>query len=423
MRIPSYLYLSKTQVGEPSLSSNREFFQERRAQAVLKHGILARYPTIFASKLGYGDKNVVFLDGYAGRGQYKDGSPGSPLLLAHTADRLSDFRHVTAIYVEEDQQDFGNLQAVMRGRIGRDFLLQGDVSRHLPRVMEISRNSPLFAFFDPFGTALDRRDLVTLVMNRRTPPVEVLLHISISSVARLGGLFKARLRERIDLSPEERKTIEHLDRFLGGEWWKSYFAPITSSDDEVRATEAALSVANRYRDEICSETGFMSVSMPVRRRPNHLPKYILVLFTRHADGMWFFADALGKAGREWERAWREDKAKSSVARLQSRDSKNGAQSLFDLQQFESTDFDPVAYEAANRKAWIEEIKANVKELLRVENSPIPAHRITQIYGSLLGVAGERHVNAAMKILAVEGVIEAVSPKNKYHRHQLRLIRL
>jgi hypothetical protein len=66
------------------MSSNDEFFRERRAAAVFKHGILKRYPVVFASKTGQWSKGhrVVFLDGYAGRGRYDKGEPGSPMLLA-----------------------------------------------------------------------------------------------------------------------------------------------------------------------------------------------------------------------------------------------------------------------------------------------------------------------------------------------------
>jgi hypothetical protein len=50
-----------------------DFFESRKAAAVLKHGILSRYPVIFASKTGKDVENnrVVFLDGYAGRGEYE----------------------------------------------------------------------------------------------------------------------------------------------------------------------------------------------------------------------------------------------------------------------------------------------------------------------------------------------------------------
>lgn len=54
-----------------------------------------------------------------------------------------------------------------------------------------------------------------------------------------------------------------------------------------------------YREMLAAGTGYMSVSMPIRPRPELPPKYVLVLFTRPVEGVWCFADALGPAGREW----------------------------------------------------------------------------------------------------------------------------
>ncbi|MGQ0773734.1 MAG: hypothetical protein ACT4NY_04840 [Pseudonocardiales bacterium] len=69
------------------MSDNAEFFRERRAQAVFKHGILSRYPTVFASKTGVTGRRVVLLDGYAGRGQYEDGSPAWEVCSGGGANR------------------------------------------------------------------------------------------------------------------------------------------------------------------------------------------------------------------------------------------------------------------------------------------------------------------------------------------------
>ena len=119
------------------MSSNEEFFRERRAQAVFKHGILTRYPVVFASKTGQKGRPVVFLDGYAGRGEYEDGTPGSPALLAETASRVESFRDVTGIYVEKNREDFANLKQVMAGYDRPDdLLLYGDLSVHLGAGME-----------------------------------------------------------------------------------------------------------------------------------------------------------------------------------------------------------------------------------------------------------------------------------------------
>lgn len=267
------------------MSDNRDFFRERRAQAVFKHGILSRYPGIFAFKTGVANRRVVFLDGYAGRGEYKDGSPGSPLLLAQSAQRAGN---VTGIYVEKDPEDFANLRQVLAAR-GRDTDLPifGDLRERLPDVLELARDAALFAFLDPFGTALDRAQLVDDLLGRPgRAPVEVLLHISVSTVARLGGLLRRRYEQGLDvLTPADAKAIGHVDRFLGGSWWQEHFLPIQNAGDSEQATVVALRVAELFLQDICVAAQCQAVSMPMRRRPDQLPKYVLVLFTRHGDGV------------------------------------------------------------------------------------------------------------------------------------------
>jgi hypothetical protein len=59
--------------------ANEAFFEREQAAAVLKHGILSRYPRMFATMAGKRTGRVVYFDRYAGPGRYEDGAPGSPL--------------------------------------------------------------------------------------------------------------------------------------------------------------------------------------------------------------------------------------------------------------------------------------------------------------------------------------------------------
>jgi hypothetical protein len=53
---------------------------------------------------------VVFLDGYAGSGQYEDGSPGSPLLFVRAARQSAEMqRKVSAIFVEQHPDRYAQL--------------------------------------------------------------------------------------------------------------------------------------------------------------------------------------------------------------------------------------------------------------------------------------------------------------------------
>jgi three-Cys-motif partner protein len=407
------------------MSANEEFFRERRAQAVFKHGILQRYPVVFASKTGWGGRPVVFLDGYAGRGEYRDGTPGSPALLAAHAVKTDSFRQVTGIYVEKNRRDFTNLQQVM-ARFNRphDQVLCGDLRDHLPQILTTARGAALFAFLDPFGTALDREQVVADLLNRKDrAPVEVLLHISVSTVARLGGLLRRRRQEGVELTPKDQKTIAHADRFLGSGWWRQYFEPVRDAADQECATEAALKVASVYQAGICRDTGSMAVSMPIRPKPTDLPKYVLVLFTRHIDGLWYFADAVGKAGREWQGAWRAAAIRRERAKVTAKHASDFA--LLDLDEVlpPLEEFDPEEfgkqYEQQHRHEWVQGVEANIHRTFRQHGPFFLAERVDDVYGTLLGAASEQHARKAVKALHRKGIVANTGVGRSFYRERLR----
>ncbi|GAA3072511.1 hypothetical protein GCM10010464_40760 [Pseudonocardia yunnanensis] len=148
--------------------------------------------------------------------------------------------------------------------------------------MRAAASATLFAFLGPFGTALDRDQLCrTLLTRARRTPIEVLLHFSVSTVARIGGLVRNAHRGNQRLTVAERKTVANVDRFLGGDWWHEPFRAISGIQDEGAATKAAMDVADRYCRDVGAQTGFHPVAFPVRPAPGRLPKYVLVLSPDH----------------------------------------------------------------------------------------------------------------------------------------------
>jgi three-Cys-motif partner protein len=104
----------------------------------------------------------MFLDGYAGAGRYDDGSPGSPLLFMQAAQSMKNLRTVTAVFVEADEVNYQRLTELLGETAPPDArynTLPGDLGQHLPGIMREATGAALFAFLDPFGTALDRDQL------------------------------------------------------------------------------------------------------------------------------------------------------------------------------------------------------------------------------------------------------------------------
>ncbi|MEV6691747.1 three-Cys-motif partner protein TcmP [Micromonospora sp. NPDC051196] len=372
------------------MSANEDFFTTRKAAAVLKHGILKRYPVIFASKTGQGNP-VVFLDGYAGRGEYDDGKEaGSPLLLSRCADTVRDFRNVTLFFVEQNPDHFANLQQVLAAKGGttQRFLRQGDVADHLPEVLTIARGASLFAFLDPFGLALDFDLVRSKLLGRASGrPTEVLLHFSVSAVARMGRAVQAARGRSGHLALDHQKTANHLTRFLGGDWWQEHFASVGRENDDERATDIALRVGAEYDKRLTAGSTFRAIAMPVRPRPELAPKYVLTLFTTHPDGAWHFVNALGQAGLDLEE--------------EHYNSRMGPDTLFGGM----TPFDRERHISATMPRISAIIERNIFRLLKESQQVRLADQVSEVYADVLGQAWERHARRAVKSLYKRGLID------------------
>ncbi|SFW87089.1 three-Cys-motif partner protein TcmP [Amycolatopsis australiensis] len=385
------------------------FFDARRAPAVVKHGLLFRYCPAFANKAGSVTRGrVTFLDGYAGAGCYDDDTPGSPLVMLRSVHKLRDRLDINAVFIEKDLKTYSKLEQVLRHRCaGQPYAaLSGDVDQHLDQVMASCRGRALFAFFDPFGPALSRDRLWTLLRQRRLAgmPTDVLLHISVRSVWNFGSRLTKARREGRALSPRDVKLAERLDRFLGGGWWRPEFeragetpgdAPDGEQGGETSAA-IALRVAQQYAEKLAADSGYKTVSMPVRRQPDHAPIFVLSLFTANTQGLWLFADCIGQAGLDWEGAWRK-------ARL-TKPARHGTANLL----AENTDwvFDRDHYEATNQAAWVALIAHNIDQLLDQHAALVLQHHVADVFGTTLGSgARAKHARLAVKQLYKQGRVD------------------
>jgi hypothetical protein len=93
---------------------------------------------------------VVFLDGYAGSGQYEDGSPGSPLLFVRAARQSAEMqRRVLAVFVEQHPDRYAQLCELLADACstGVDYrTIKGDLGAHLPELLPSTAGSALFVF-------------------------------------------------------------------------------------------------------------------------------------------------------------------------------------------------------------------------------------------------------------------------------------
>jgi len=123
----------------------------------------------------------------------------------------------------------------------------------------------------------------------RRQPIDVLYHFSVSSVARMG-------RSGALDGPVAELNAKKLDDALGPVGWRRDFE---EAEGRHSPTGAAIKVAKRFGEPVRTATGRRSTAVPVRQRPEQLPKYLLMLFTADERAHWDFADQAAKAHVDW----------------------------------------------------------------------------------------------------------------------------
>jgi three-Cys-motif partner protein len=371
--------------------ADRDFFESKNPQAVLKHGLLSRYAHYFAGRAGHatGGK-IAFIDGYSGAGRYEDGSPGSPLLLASSAKLAETInRDVMLAFVEPDALVRNRLEVNLRDSgVTYDVLLDRPLEDVVDGLLDRYSNRAVLLFVDPFGLALSYETLTRVLRrSREFGPVDVLLHFSTLSIARMG---RAAVKGSGAVN-----NASLLDRALGPVDWRSALEDLPDVDGA--PTQAAIEVAQQFNAAIAMECGIPSLSIPVRKRPGHVPLFMLTLFCRDPVGkaLWDFADMAGKACVDWLLRCETDDYASYLERQEV------APSLFPLDE-EPTEAEINKVLSVRAGQYL---PGHICNLVRVAGRMCLQDDPAAVYGELLGVAREKHVRVAMNQLVDQGLVE------------------
>jgi three-Cys-motif partner protein len=356
-----------------------EYWEKRRLPSTFKHALLQCYLPKFSGMTGSRSGSVVYLDGYAGRGRYVDGSPASAELIL----KIAEFQGPRGIacrlfFYERDAVSYAALKPVVDEYRGRGIdakAVRSEVIDGLDEVVASASGLPMFLFLDPCGLGVPFTVLtqaLTGPRKARWPPTEVLLNFSLEAVRRIGGHVTAP-------RPNE-KTMSRLDDALGGPWWREHMREGVSD-------EAVAAIVNGFMNRLSSATGMSLFAMPVRRAPGQKPIYYLVFGTRSSQGLWHVADCTARATDAW---WAE-----RAAQRQAMSEAGGQELLFSYQDYRPT-LDAVEAEARPQ------IAENIARLVALHGTIRVGDYPAEVVGEYLGRVREKIVRTAIKDLHASG---------------------
>jgi three-Cys-motif partner protein len=355
-----------------------DYWAEPNLPSMFKHTLLDKYVPQFAGMTGSrsSQRRVVLLDGYAGRGRYGNGNPGSAERIMMMAQQFTKAALAwTCFFVEQDEESAAVLATVVAEYVAKGVDARahaGDVSDILDGVLRAAQGLPLFLFLDPTGLGLPYDVLVRLLTEKRLdpwPPTELLLNFSLEAVRRIGGHVR---------SPHGNEaTMHRLDLAVNGAWWRALFT--TGVTDE-----AVAEVVERFSTSLGNDTGMDIVSVPVARAPTHKPLYHLVFGTRSTHGLWAFGDSVARASQAWWDTLEEVEANEDP------------DTLFSVTGTIRPSLDTVEADA------VPAIAGNLAAILKDKPSFKTVDETRRVFGAYYGQVREQTVRSAVKLLYAAG---------------------
>lgn len=366
------------------------YWEQRRLPSVLKHDLIRRYLPVFAGKTGSKAGGLIYLDGYAGRGRYENGTPASAELILRIAENQAKLGiSYQLFFYEPDPESFQVLEGVADEYTGRGVRVHvepAEVISGIDDVLAAASGWPLFLFLDPCGLGVPFSVLTQTLVGpraRRWPPTEVLLNFSLEAVRRIGG--------HVTSATPDPKTMARLDQALGGQWWREYMASGVTD-------EAVAAVVAGFKDRLSQAARMDVFAVPVLRAAGHKPVYHLVFGTRNPLGLWHFGDAAARATQLWwEELTAQEDAKTAAA---------GQLSLFDEPLTRGPKLEDVEARA------VPVITENIAGLLAQHGSFRVGDFPAEVFGIYLGRVRETTVRAAIKQMHAAGRTASTGTGNR-----------
>jgi three-Cys-motif partner protein len=234
------------------------FFDGKRPWSRIKDRVLGTYLPPYLHKVQRLPAPIVIVDCFAGRGKFRDGTPGSPLIICQQIRQHASTR-ATAYFVNKrpahHQALAHTIKAFTDTGIGHPIL--GQSQTFLVDLTDQLANQSLFVYLDPFGikgctfTATKR-----LLQRNPAASTELLMTISMPILHRL-----AARRRTVQESPIITRFHALLDDVFGDVPWRDimYDQGLTSAEKEERIISAYCEQLRRY-------TRYATVRVPLPRQ-------------------------------------------------------------------------------------------------------------------------------------------------------------
>ena len=292
---------------------NSNFFKKKNEWSVIKDKLLGCYLTPYFQKVLRTGKPICYIDCFAGKGMFEDGTEGSPLIALNTREtclQLTKIRDkqgaIKTRFIELNHaSDLAANVNAAHPSYDEPVIISGAYEDNIERILARERGNNVFLYIDPYGIkALDAslfRKFKTMGFNS----FEMLINFNSFGFFRdacrvLNVDYRADealqgLDDLVEYEPTlvsaDKESEDLLTAVAGGDYWKAIVLDYKTGKLDGYQAEQRLST--EYKQQLKKDYGYV-LDMPIRLKAGQRPKYRMIHVSDHEDGCFLMAQNMQK---------------------------------------------------------------------------------------------------------------------------------
>lgn len=267
---------------------------EYKKHTEIKHIILSKYLEAWIRILGVNYKKLYYIDCFAGRGKYEDGTNGSPIIALQSAKKMKKnfyyLDEIACIFVEKNPNNFENMKKTVCDEINmhpEDYagivlqeLINDEFIGAMPKIKEYCNSvTPSFYFIDPFGYSGVPFESIKKIL--QIPKTEVFINFMVRDIHRFLGSTNHKLS---------------IDDFFGLDNVGKIVKEMKNQKPNLEGKYALLEL---YKKQLHEKAGVRYIlSYDVYADEQSQTTYFLIHATNHVKGCEVMKNIMSKAGTE-----------------------------------------------------------------------------------------------------------------------------
>jgi three-Cys-motif partner protein len=283
--------------------STNKFFESKKRWSNYKDMLLKNYLPLYFAKILKTRKDTLFIDGFAGRGTFDDGTMGSPLIvrdiLEEAMQRTKYSNIIIPIFIEYKKKYAKALKESLNNN--KCYVINSNYKDEALKIIKRNSHRNIFLYVDPFGIKyIDYAIFEELSKNKNS--VELLLNLNSFGFIREGiRLLGYEVDNELEVYKDEEddgsfvNNIENMNKIANGDYWQKIIK--IYKEGLIDSKQAESMFVEQYMETLGKDFQYI-FQIPIKTGDHKMPKYRMVFATNHIQGALHMSDTMIKCNSE-----------------------------------------------------------------------------------------------------------------------------